>query len=114
MAIVKIEEIYLYFSGATDDAAENIQAAAFMDHSGIPYTKLLYGDAAQCAEVLTAVNTWWTLERDFAPALPPVTKYPFLVFTEVHDNVPASYSPVRYLEGLDAIKTFADIYATYR
>ena len=114
MAIVKIEEVYLYFSGVTDDAAENLSAAAFLDHSGIEFTRLLYNDAEQCKQVLDAVNTWWTIERDFAPALPPVTRYPFLVYTEVHDNIPARYSPVRYLEGLDAIKTFAEIYATYK
>jgi hypothetical protein len=114
MAVVKIEEVFLYFSDVTDDAAENLSAAAFMDHSEIPYTRLLYNDADQCKEVLDAVNTWWAQERDYAPALPPVTKYPFLVYTEVHDNVPARYSPIRYLEGLEAIKTFADIYAPYK
>jgi len=119
MSIVKIEEVYLYSSDITDDAAENTAAAAFMDHSGISFGKLLYNDVEQCQSVLDAVNTWWNEDRYnngtlYAPKLEPATKYPFLVYTEVHDDLPARYSPVRYVQGLDAIKSFTDLYAQYK
>lgn len=107
MAILKIEEVYLYVTEATDNAAVNIQAAAFMDHSGIPFTRMFYNDATNIQQVLDSVNTWWT-RPDIN--LPPVTKFPFLTYVEVHDDIPARHSPVKYLEGIDAIKTFPDIY----
>jgi hypothetical protein len=110
MAIQKLEEIYLYVSEVAENPAENIQAHAFMDHSGLPYTRLFYNDASQHPEVLSAVNSWFTAPQN---QLPPVTKFPFLVYTEVHDDIPARSSPVRYLEGIDAIKTFPEIYNQY-
>lgn len=103
MAITKIEEVYLYVTEVTPNAAENIEAAAFMDHSGIEFTRLFYNDQSGVDSAMAAVNTWW---RD----LPPVTKFPFLTYVEVHDDIPARASPVKYLEGAEAIKTFPSIY----
>jgi hypothetical protein len=107
MAVVKIEEVYLYTSEASENAAENIQAKAFMDHGTIPFVNLFYNDQTQLEEVLSAVNTWW--ERPDV-ALPPLTEFPFITYTEVHDDIPARHSPVKYLAGIDAIKTFPDLY----
>ena len=109
MAIVKIEEVFLYAAMSGTDVAENLEAVAFMDHSGIQYVKLQYNDAEQLSAVLSAVNSWWQrpdMARD------PVTKFPFVVYTEVHDNIPARHSPVRCLEGLEAIKTFPALFAS--
>lgn len=111
MAIIKIEEIFLYASESTTNSAENIQANAFMDHSGIEYTRLWYNDPSQHEAVLSAVNSWFTAPNS---NLPPVTKFPFLHYTEVHDDIPARSSPLKYLEGIDAIKTFPDIYNQYK
>lgn len=108
MAVVKIEEIYLYAGTAVPNVAENLEAVAFMDHSGIPYIKLQYNDAQQQQETLNAVNTWWT-RPDIA--LPPLTGYPFVTYTEVCDNIPARMSPVKYLAGLSEIKRLPDILA---
>ena len=110
MAITKIEEVNLYQSNTSGDAVENLEAVAFMDHSGIPCTNLVYNDADQCVVVLEAVNTWWATANAYTEALPPVTKFPFLTYSEVHDDIPARLSPVRYAEGLEAIKIFADYY----
>lgn len=107
MAVQKIEEIYLYITEVSDNVAENIAATGFMDHSGIPFTRLFYNDPTQLQEVLDAVNTWWNNEPN---VLPPVTKFPFLTYVEVHDDIPARNSPAKYLEGIDAIKTFPEIY----
>jgi hypothetical protein len=104
MSIMKIEEVHLYVADSTENSAENIEANAFMDHSGIPYIRLFYNRESPLDEILASVNTWWQY------TLPPVTKYPFITYVEVHDDIPARSSPVKYLEGIDNIKTFPDIY----
>lgn len=109
MAVVKIEEVTLYVATPVSNVTENLEAVGFMDHSGIPYVKLQYNDASQLPDVLTGVNTWWTRPD---VALPPLEGFPFLVFTEVHDNIPARYSPVKYVAGLDAIKSFPAYFAS--
>ena len=109
MAIVKIEEVYLYTSEYNGDVAENIQAVAFMDRAGIPFNRLLYNDRTQSDEVLATLNTWWP---KFDASLPPLTTYPFIVYTEVHDDIPARSSPVKYVAGIDAIKAFPALYTS--
>ena len=106
MAIKKIEELFLYVSEAVPNAAENIQAMAFMDHSGLPYTKMLYNDAAQHESVFFPLNSWW------ADRLPPVDSFPLLTYVEVHDDRPARLSPVMYLKGIEDIRTIVDLYNT--
>lgn len=107
MAIVKIEEVYLYTTQQGYDQAEMIQAKAVMDHSGIPYIHLNYNDAQQTQEVLDSVNTWWT-----GPplSLPAVDKYPFVVYTELHDDIPSRQSPVKYKKGIEDITAFPEFY----
>lgn len=112
MAIVKIEEVYLYDTQCGDNAVENLEAAAFMDHSGIEYTRLWYNDPSQHEAVLSSVNSWVT--SPMSGSMPPITGFPFLVYTEVHDDRPARSSPVKYLQGLDAIKTFPAIFNQYK
>lgn len=110
MAITKIEEVFLYVRDGGDNVAENIEAMAFMDRSGVPFTKMFYFDAAQSQQTMDVLNTWWTNRAD-EHKLPPVTKYPFLIYTEVRDDISARNSPIKYLEGLDEIKKIVDIYA---
>lgn len=105
MAIQKIEEIYLYVSELAPNAAENIQAIAFMDHSGISYTRLLYNDAAQHESIFSSLNSWW--QHD--PNIAPVSTFPFLTYVEVHDDIPARLSPVKNLQGIDQINTIPNI-----
>jgi hypothetical protein len=104
MAIKKIEELYLYVSEVVQNSAENIQAMAFMDHSGLPYTKMAYNDAGQHPSVFAPLNSWW------ADRLPPVDSFPLLTYVEVHDDRPARLSPVMYLKGVEDIKKIVDIY----
>ena len=107
MALVKIEEVYLYTAEGVDDQAEMIRAKAFMDSSGIPYIHLSYNDINVTQEVLTNINTWW--ERPDIN-LPPIEHYPFITYTEVHDDIPARYSPVKYKQGIADIETFPEFY----
>lgn len=107
MAVVKIEEVILYITQETSTMVENLEALSFLDHSGIPYTKLIYADSTQYQAILDALNSWWA-RPDIA--LPPATGFPLLIYTEVHDDIPARYSPVKYKQGLEAIKTFPEFY----
>jgi hypothetical protein len=107
MAVQKIEEVYLYTTSVAYDQAEMIQVKAFMDNTGIDYVHLNYSDAEQLEQVFGSLNTWWT-RPDIN--LPPLTKFPFLLYTEVHDNIPARGSPVKYKEGFEDIQTFPDFY----
>ena len=111
MAITKIEEIHLYCSESVENSVENIQAMSFMDHSGIPYTKLTYNDPAQHASVMESINGWIALPSLYEHS--PITKFPFLVYTEIHDDIPARSSPLRFLEGIEAIQTFQNVWNTY-
>lgn len=104
MAVVKIEEVYLYVSEVVDNSAENIRAMAFMDHSGIPFTKMMYNDVNQHPDVFSPLNSWW---KD---RLPEVSTFPLLTYVEVHDDIPARYSPVMYLKGAEDIEKIVDIY----
>lgn len=108
MAIVKIEEVYLYVSEVVPNAAENIQAVAFMENCGVPFVRMMYNDASQHAEAFAALNSWWT--NNPLNSLPPLDTFPFVTYVEVHDDLPARLSPVKYLKGIDAIKTIVDLY----
>jgi hypothetical protein len=104
MAVVKIEEVFLYVSEVVANSSDNIQAMAFMDRSGIPYTKMMYNDPAQHPSVFAPLNSWW------ADRLPPVDSFPLLTYVEVHDDRPARLSPVQYLQGIEDVKKIVDIY----
>lgn len=112
MAIQKLEEVYLYVAPDEAGSTENLEANAFMDHSGIEYTRLYYADPSQHESVINAVNSWWT-NRDIDP-LEPVTKFPFIVYTEVHDDIPARLSPVKYIQGLEGIKSYPELHNQYK
>jgi hypothetical protein len=107
MSIIKIEEVYLYTTDADFNQAEMINSKAFMDNSGIEHTNLYYNDKEQLQEVLTSLNTWWTTPIN---TLPPATKFPLLTYVEVHDDIPARFSPVKYKQGLEEIQSFVDLY----
>lgn len=106
MAIQKIEEVYLYVSEAVGSAEENLQAIAFMDHSEIPYTRLLYNDTTQHEGVFSSLNSWWQHNSDIVP----LTTFPFITYVEVHDDILARLSPIKKLQGIHEIKTIVDIY----
>jgi len=105
MAVVRIEEVYLYTSEVGGDPAENIQAAAFMERCGVPYVYLMYNDASQHPHVFEGLNSWW---KD--KGLPEVNSFPLVTYVEVHDDIPARYSPVKYLLGFTEIQKIVDIY----
>jgi hypothetical protein len=111
MAVIKIEEVYLYTTDTLDNPVENIQAQAFMENSGIPYIRMYYNDPEQVNEVINIMNKWWNREGLPEYAISPnIEKMPYVVYTEVHDDIPARLSPIRYLAGIDDIKKFPEIW----
>ena len=107
MAIQKIEEVYLYYSDAKGGAEENIGAVAFLERTDVPFTKMFYNSGTDFNDFFSSINTWWT-RPDIN--LPPLTTFPFITYVEVHDDIPARLSPVKYVAGLEEIKKFPEFY----
>lgn len=107
MAIKKIEEVYLYYSDARGSAEENIGAVAFLERTDIPFTKLFYNSQTNFDDLFSALNGWWS-RPDIN--LPPINSFPFITYVEVHDDIPARMSPVKYVFGLEEIKKFPEFY----
>ncbi len=105
--LTKIDDIHLY---TCDAITPNTECAAavqyFADNSVIDYTLLNYADPTQHADCLAPINTWWHNGE------PEVTGFPFVIYTEIHDNLPPSRYPLVAIQGLDNItnSTFAEIY----
>lgn len=121
MAIVKIEQIYLYtdqvFPTATVPAAsdytgvEDIEAPApadsdsakaiawFAEQGITDFVNLNYADPASHPDCLAALNTW-----PFLGKTEDIAAFPFVYYTEVHDDLPANNMPMVLLYGLDAIQ----------
>lgn len=90
MAIIKIEEVYLY---ATLDHthAECYEMKKWLDDNNVNYTYLHYHAEAK-NDALAPLNTWWEGVT--------FTDFPIIIYTEVRDDVPLSQSPRRYFTTL--------------
>ena len=105
MALSRIDEVYIYTNSAEDPIGTH-ELHAWFDHSGIEHGKLNYRDVEQTSEVLNAVNTWWKyIDRDTGEekTQPPIERFPFVVYTEIHEGAPISYLPRKYIQGKDNI-----------
>jgi hypothetical protein len=111
MAVKKIEEVYLYYTDLPGTVEKNITALIALDKSSIPFTKMFYNESADFDALINSLNTWW--QYPYAN-LSPLTmdSFPFVVYTEVHDDIPARMSPVKYVSGQEAIEQFIDFYTT--
>lgn len=101
MSLAKIDEVFLYTS-SIENPVETHELHAWFDHSGIPYNKLDYRDVTQIPEVLSALNTWWQPDEE-GVVQPPLTQFPFVVYTEIHSDKWVSYLPRKYIQGKDNI-----------
>lgn len=101
MALAKIDEIFVYLD-PVNKALESQELSAWLDHSNIPHLKLTYYDVEQQKIVLDAVNTWWQPD-DNGDIQPPLTAYPFVIYTEIHSDKPISYLPRKYIFGKDDV-----------
>jgi hypothetical protein len=123
MAIVKIEQIHLYTdqvfiaqpesqppeavepitvnaSVVADIDSDSAKAIAWFAEQGITdFTHLNYGDPAAHADCFAPLNTW-----PFLGKTEDIAAFPFVYYTEVHDDLPANNMPMVLLYGLDAIQ----------
>jgi hypothetical protein len=107
MAIVKLEEIYLYYSDARGSVEENIGAVAFLERNDFTFSIMFYNNDSDFENLFTALNSWWS-RPDIN--LPPIDSFPFITYVEVRDDIPARLSPVKYVFGLEEIKKFPEFY----
>ena len=90
MALQKIEEITLYMTYDAEETVDTMAMISKLDNASIPYARLVY-ISEQKEDVLASVNTWWNNTE-----LGNITAWPFVTYTEVHDDRPARQSPVLY------------------
>lgn len=116
MAIVKIEQIYLYTDQVFDTEtrlpvvpdSDSAKAIAWFAEQGITdFVNLNYGDPAAHEDCFAPLNTW-----SFHGKTEEITAFPFVYYTEVHDDLPANNMPMVLLYGLDAIQNsnLSDLY----
>ena len=79
MSLTKIDDIYLY-TGLTASANNSFAAKKWFDKQGIEYIFMHYGNEAEHASLFTSLDTWWPGEHTF-------TDFPFVVYTEIHDDL---------------------------
>ena len=106
MALTRIDDIQLYM-GMTADAADCFLAKQFLMDNGVSYQTYMYADDSQHAALFAALSSW---NVQGAPA--QLTNFPFVIYTEVHDDLSPSQYPRKCLYGKDAI-VGSDIATTY-
>jgi hypothetical protein len=121
MAIIKIEQIHLYTDQApkpqpaasspegsdaveaeapVPDDSDSAKAIAWFAEQGITdFTHLNYGNPEGHEDCFAPLNTW-----PFLGKTEDIAAFPFVYYTEVHDDLPANNMPVVLLYGLDAIQ----------
>lgn len=101
MSITKIDDIYLYtdLDWTPDQIGESVDAKSYMDTTGINYIHLNYADPAQHHDAISPLNSW-----GFSDGSHTIDKFPFIIYTEIHDDLSPSAYPRVLLYGLEAIK----------
>lgn len=102
--LTKISSIYLY-TGIQVPAIPNSdssKAKAHMDEilEG-KYIWLNYADPNQFSQVFEPISTWFFANID---GTMNVERFPFVIYTEEHDDLDSAYWPRIILYGLDEIK----------
>ena len=104
MALTKIDDIFLY-TGLTASASASYEAKTWLDSQNIPYEFMHYAVPSEHQALFTALNTWWPDQHVF-------TDFPFVIYTEIHDDLSPRNYPKICLMGLDEIKNsnLVDLY----
>jgi hypothetical protein len=95
--ITGITNIYLYTKDVFNEKSSCFKAKKFLDDNQISYVNLNYPDSSQHEELLSAVSSWWRGEIE-------VKAFPFLHYTEVHEDLDPSQYPIEILRGLTQIR----------
>lgn len=110
MSLVRIDDIHLY-GGLTEDAVSCYHTKKWLDNNNVKYVHLFYQDENQCDEVIKTINEWFATEEQ----LTVISKFPFVVYCEVHDDLTISQYPRKVLVGYDEITSkLKDLYAVGR
>ena len=101
MTIQKIDSIYLYtdMTWAPGETGPSVEARDHMDSLGVPYTLMNYADPEQHEAALDPLRDWPMIGMPDA-----LEAFPFVIYTEVHDDIEADSQPRVILYGVDAIK----------
>jgi hypothetical protein len=101
MAIQKIDSIYLYtdMTWAANETCPSVEARNHMDSLGLPYTLMNYADPEQHEAALGPLRDWQMIGMPDA-----LEAFPFVVYTEVHDDIETDRQPKVIIYGIDAIK----------
>jgi hypothetical protein len=109
MAISKIDAIYLYTDMTWEEGekTDSTQARAYLDAEGVEYILLNYADPAQHEDATSPLRTW-----GFIDGYHDIKAFPFVIYTEVHDDMSMTKWPKVLLYGLDAIieSNISDLY----
>ena len=96
MALIKIDDVDLY-TGFTASAADCYAAKKWLDEQNITYTLMNYADDSQHNDLFNALNTWWPNQHTF-------TDFPFVIYTEIHDDLSPKNYPKVCIQGLADIQ----------
>ena len=104
MALTKIDDIFLY-TGFNESATTSYQAKKWLDAQNIKYEFMHYGAEDEHQMLFDSLNTWWPDKHVF-------TDFPFVIYTEVHDDLSPRNYPKVCLMGLDNIvnSNLVDLY----
>jgi hypothetical protein len=108
--LTRIDDIQLYM-GITPEAADCYHAKKYLEDAGVGHVPYMYSDESQHADNFAAISSW-----KLAGAPAEVDKFPFVIYTEVHDDLPPSQYPKKMLYGLEDIKAsnIAELYQVGR
>lgn len=104
MSMTKIDAIYLYtdFQWDSNEVTESTEAKKFLDDNGIQYTLLNYAIKEDHENCLAPLRSW--AFSNIEGGTHSFEKFPFVIYTEVHDDLPIDQMPRVLLFGIDAIK----------
>jgi hypothetical protein len=102
----RIDDICLYTGDMGDQqvAADCAAAKAWLIANGITFADMWYGDPAQHEDCMSPLRGWFPGET--------ITAFPFVIYTEVHDDLPPSQFPRFLIYGRAAIEAsnLADLF----
>lgn len=114
MSLVRIDDIQLYTNFNWDNGVvekpgfECMTAYNFLNENGVVYEHMNYGGDSDFPGSLPALSTW-TFAGDRQITF---ETYPFVIYTEVHDDLSPSQYPKVLLYGNDEIinSNIAELY----
>ena len=101
MSIQKIDDVYLYTDLALepDEKSASFEAKAYMDSLNINYIHMNYYHPDQHEPALSPLRTW-----QFSRGQHDLPCFPFVIYTEIHDDLSPAFYPRVLLFGMDEIR----------